>query len=105
VAGRRADPGRDQDGVQAAADPVGALVATEAVVGLEVKPVFDGDEVEQAALGLPRQVDPVGRGEEAVRPGVRLPPGGRCQPAPSSATARWGGSIEAGTVSSVLRRG
>ncbi len=54
MAGHRRDPGRDQHRVQAAADPVGALVPAKPLIGLQVEPVFDGDEIEQAALGLLR---------------------------------------------------
>src|SRR5262249_53421010 len=61
---------------QPSADPVGALVAAEVVVGLQAEPVLDGDEVQQAALGLLGQADPVARREQPVRLRVRFSPGG-----------------------------
>ena len=57
------------------------------VIGLQVEPVLDGDEVEQAALGLLGQAGPVRRGEEPVGLGVRLSPGGRV---PAGAVQRDG---------------
>ena len=77
VPGDGRHPGRDQHRVQAAADPVGALVAAEPVVGLQVEPVLDRDEVEQAAFRLLDEVHPVGGGEKPLRLRVRFPPGGR----------------------------
>jgi hypothetical protein len=69
-------PGRDQDRVQAAPDPVGARVGLEVVVGLQVQPVLDGEEVQQAALGLLSQLGPVTGGEQSIRLGVGLAPRG-----------------------------
>ena len=47
--------------------------------------VLDGDQVEQAALGLLHQLGPVARGEQLVRAGAGLAPGrpgaSRCRPA------------------------
>jgi hypothetical protein len=74
VACPRGGPGRDEHGVQPATDPVGALVALKVVVGLQVEAVLDRDKVEQAVLGPLRQADPVRRGQETVRLGVRLAP-------------------------------
>ena len=71
VPGGGRDPGRDQHGVQTAPDPVGAVVGLEAVVGLQGQPVLDGDEVEQAALGLADQVGPVAGGEQLAAGGRR----------------------------------
>ena len=76
VAGARRDPGGDQHGVQPAADAVGALVGPQRVVGLQGQAVFDGDEVQQAPLGLADQVGPVARGQQLGGAGVGLAPGG-----------------------------
>jgi hypothetical protein len=76
VAGERRDPGRDEHGVEAAADLVGAAVQLAVVRGLQAEAVLEGDEVEQAALGLGDQVGPVRGGEQVAGPGHRLPPGG-----------------------------
>ena len=48
----------------------------EVVVGLQVQPVLDGEEVQQAALGLLSQPGPVAGGEQPLRLGVGLPPRG-----------------------------
>ena len=64
-------------GVEAAADLVGAAVQLAVVGGLQAESVLDGDEVEQAALGLGDQVGPVGGGEQVPGAGDRLTPGGR----------------------------
>ena len=55
---------------------VGARVGLEVVVGLQVQPVLDGEEVQQAALGLASQLGPVAGGEQPLRLGVGLPPRG-----------------------------
>jgi hypothetical protein len=69
-------PRRDQHRVQAAADPVGAGVGLEVVVGLEVEAVLDGEEVKQAAFGLLGQLGPVAGGEQPPWLRVRLAPRG-----------------------------
>ena len=74
VVGR--DPGRDQHRVQAAPDPVDARVGPEMVVGLQVQPVLDGEEVQQSAFGLLGQLAPVAGGEQPLRLGVGFPPRG-----------------------------
>ena len=74
VAGAGRHPGGDQHGVQAASDPVGPLVRPQRVVGLQGEAVFDGDEVERAALGFADQVSPVTRRQQFGGPGVRLAP-------------------------------
>src|SRR5438552_3208801 len=43
------------EGWKAAPDPVRARVGLEVVVGLQIQPVLDGEEVQQAALGLLHQ--------------------------------------------------
>ena len=50
--------------------------AAEAVVGLQVQPVLDGEEVQQAALGLLSQLGPVAGGEQPLRLRVGLAPRG-----------------------------
>jgi hypothetical protein len=40
-------------------------------------PVLEGEEVQQAALGLLSQLGPVAGGEQPLRLGVALPPRGR----------------------------
>ena len=55
-------------------NPVQARVGRQAVVGLQVQPVLDGEEVQQAALGLLSQLGPVASGEQPLRLGVGLPP-------------------------------
>ena len=67
VPGGGGGPGRDQHRVQTAPDPVGARVGRRAVVGLQVQPVLDGEEVQQAALGLLSQPGPVAGGEQPLR--------------------------------------
>ena len=74
VPGGGRDPGRDQHRVQAAADPVGARVGPEVVVGLQVQAVLDGEEVQQPALGLLSQLGPVAGGEQSLRLRVGLAP-------------------------------
>jgi hypothetical protein len=75
VPGERRDAGGDEDGVEPAAHPVGAVVGPEPVVGLQREGVLEGDQVEQAGLGLADQVGPVPGGEQLRRAGVRLAPG------------------------------
>ena len=70
------DPGRDQHRVQTAPDPVGAGVSRQAVVGLKIQAVLDGEEVEQAALGLLSQLGPVAGGEQPLRSRVGFAPRG-----------------------------
>lgn len=77
VAGQRGDPRGDEDGVQAAADLVGAAVGFGGVRGLEAERVLDGHEVEQTSLGLGDEVAPVGGGEQFAGAGDGLAPGGR----------------------------
>ena len=76
VPGQRGDPGGDEDGVQPAADLVGAVVGSGTARGLQAEGVLDGDEVEQAALGLGDQVGPVAGGEQFAGAGAGLAPGG-----------------------------
>jgi hypothetical protein len=76
VPGQRCHTGGDEDGVQAAADLVGAFVRVQEVGGLRAEAVLDGDEVEQTALGLVDQVGPVRGGEQVPGAGHRLAPGG-----------------------------
>ena len=86
VSGR--DPGGDQHRVEPAADLVGAVVgARRSRSDWSAEGVLDGDEVEQAALGLGDQVGPVAGGEQLGGPGVRLAPGGRV---PAGAVQRDG---------------
>ena len=59
-----------------APDPVPAGVGRQAVVGLQVQPVLDGEEVQQAALGLLSQAGPVAGGEQPLRLRVGLAPRG-----------------------------
>lgn len=74
--GEGRDAGGGQDGVEAAAHLVGAAVQLAELRGLQAESVLDGDEVEQAALGLGDQVGPVGGGEQVPGAGDLLTPGG-----------------------------
>jgi hypothetical protein len=76
VPGEGRDAGRDEYGVQTAADLVGAAVQLAVVRGLQAEPVLEGDEVEQAALGLGDQVGPVSGSEHVPGAGDLLAPGG-----------------------------
>ena len=67
---------QSDDHFQAAPDPVQARVGLKAVVGLQVQPVLDGEEVQQAALGLLSQLGPVAGGEQPLRLRVGLAPRG-----------------------------
>ena len=75
--GQRGDPGRDEHRVQAAADLIGARVRPVVVGRLLAERVLDGDEVDQSPFGFQGELSPVTGGEELVRCGVRLAPGGR----------------------------
>jgi len=77
VAGHRGHPGRDEYGIEPSADLVAAPVRLPRARGLQAEPVFDGDEVEQAALGLLYQVRPVPGREQIGRAGTWLAPRGR----------------------------
>ena len=76
VPGGGGGPGRDQHRVEAAPDPVGAGVGRQAVVGLQVQAVLNGEEVQQAAFGVAGQLGPVTGGEQPLRLGIRLAPRG-----------------------------
>ena len=67
--GQRRHPRGDQHRVEAAGHPVGPG-------GLDAEAVLDGDEVEQAPLGLRDDVGPVAAGEQLGRAGAGLAPGG-----------------------------
>ena len=70
-AGQRRHPGRDQHRVQAPGHRRSVRRATA-----DREAVLDGDEVEQAALGLGDEVGPVPGGEQLGRAGPRLAPRG-----------------------------
>ena len=74
--------GRDQDSIEAAPHLVGPTVETSVPGGLQGEGILYGHEVDQAALGLSRQIDPVRRGEQLRGPGLGLPPGGGMPPGP-----------------------
>ena len=76
VPGQRGDAGGDENGVEAAADLVGAPVRLDEVRGLRPEAVLDGHEVEQTALGLGDEIGPVPGGEQIPGPGHRFAPGG-----------------------------
>lgn len=80
VPGERCDPGRYQDGVEPAADEVGAVVGLVRGGRLPRQAVLDGHQVQQAPLGLDHQVAPVAGGEQLGRPGVDGSPGRRVPP-------------------------
>jgi hypothetical protein len=86
-------PRRDQRGVEPAADLVGPRVGPAEAAGLQAESVLDGDEVEQAALGLLDESHPVPGREQLSRAGARLAPGGRM---PASALERDGQVNEPG---------
>lgn len=75
--GQGGDPGGGEDGVEAAAHLVGAVVGFEEAGGLGAEAVLQGDEVEQAVFGLGDQVGPVTGGEQLAGAGHRFAPGGR----------------------------
>jgi len=56
---------------------IGALVRALETTGLQGVRVLDRDEVEQTALGLAHQIDPVRPGQQFGGPGGRLTPRGR----------------------------
>ena len=64
---RRGDPGRQQDGVEPAADQVGVVVDLPAAARLEAELVVERDEVEQTLLGAADLVHPVAGGEQLGR--------------------------------------
>ncbi len=70
-------PGGDQHRVETSANPVGAVIGTERVVGLQREPVFERDEVQKAPLGLEHQVGPVTRRQQLGGAGLGLAPCGR----------------------------
>ena len=49
---QRAHPGRNEDGIEPAADLIGTLIRFEGMVGLEPQAILNGDEVEQTPLRL-----------------------------------------------------
>jgi hypothetical protein len=73
--------------VQAPADLVGPRVRLAVAGGLEAETVLDRDEVEQAPFGLGDDIGPVARGEQLVRAGPGLAPGGGM---PAGAVERGG---------------
>ena len=84
---RGSHPRRHQDRVEPSPDLVGPLVELPAPRRLQGEGVLNGHEVEQAALGLLDEVDPVAGREELGRPGVGLAPGRRM---PTGAVQRDG---------------
>ena len=75
-AGQRRHPGGDEHRVEPAAHLVGALVGREAVGGLQGEGVLERHEVQQPALGLGDQVEPVARAQELGGTGAGFAPGG-----------------------------
>jgi hypothetical protein len=55
---------------------VGARIRAAVAGGLQAEVVLDRDEVEQAAFGFGDDVGPVARGEQLIRTGPGLAPGG-----------------------------
>ena len=73
----RRDARCDQQGVEAAAHLIGALVRPERKAGLQGERVLDRGEVDAPGVGPLHDVDPVLRGEEVVRArGLLAPRGG-----------------------------
>ena len=74
--GQRRDPRGYQHRVQPPADLIGAGVRLAVAGRLQAEAVLDRDEVEQAPFGLGDDVGPVTRGEQLIRAGPGLAPGG-----------------------------
>jgi hypothetical protein len=75
----RAQPEAGQPGLLPFLQQVGQAdggAGKDAVVGLQVQPVLDGEEVQQAALGVASQLGPVAGGEQPLRLRVGLAPRG-----------------------------
>lgn len=88
--------GGEQHRVDAAPDLVGAVVGPVEGGGLEAEGVLEGDEVEQAPLGLGDEVGPVGGVEQLAGPGALLAPGRRMPARPVEREGQVQGSGDVG---------
>jgi hypothetical protein len=80
---------------------VGARIRFAVAGGLQAEAVLDRDEVEQAVFGFGDDVGPVARGEQLVRAGPGLAPGGGM---PAGAVER-DGQVQGGVQVGGLRSG